>query len=408
MTNTTNIHDIKEKNLSVLFSYIYHNSPISRAKLAKKIKLSPPTVSALVDEMLEIDIIREVGTANTSTSGRRPMMLDINPEGGYIVIVELVKKGFILTLNNLLCQPVRSERVNLPDFNNLGNEAVNAIISVVESENIPTSRLLGIIISAPGVIDHAANRIITSLSLDINRENCFYDIIQSYFRKVPVILHKKASFCAYAEKWSGPMLEIKNMVYIIVGESGGVGAGLLLNGEVYNGGGNAGEIGHMSIDVNGYPCFCGNRGCLEKYVDVNTIYQRFIHAMLSGRKTSLSKHIGGDLNKINIDAISKCLEEGDPVALEIIDDVAQKFASGLNNIINTLNPELIVIGGIYPKLGSKMLESIREHVSSIWFSSGLENTEIRYRRREYDDIAFGGAMYFIDKIFNVNEYKNRK
>lgn len=391
---------IKETNLTLLFNLINRDGPISRAELAQKTKLSPTTVSTLSGELLYNEIVLETGIGISTSSGRKPIMLEVNPKGGYVATIEMLSDKFNLILYDLKCNEIAINKVDIKDYSDIGLKIVIAINELLNKNTISNDKLFGICIGIPGLIDYENNKVISSTVIDINEDNNFYLEIKESFSDITILIGNESSFFTYAEKEFGISGDIRNLIFIDINI--GIGAGIILDGKIFSGSyGQAGEIGHMSIDINGPKCKCGNRGCLEIMSNIPAIIQKVTVAIASGRKTLVNKYTNNDLSKIDIDIIRKALDEDDALICEIIKTKSMELAYGINNIANLFNPQVIVIGGEIIRLGNKFLESIKKAVLSIGLKPNIEKIDIRYSSIEKNSVNLGGAKYLLDNIFNA-------
>jgi glucokinase len=142
----------------------------------------------------------------------------------------------------------------------------------------------------------------------------------------------------------------------------GIGGGIVLNGVLHHGASDAaGELGHMTIDSTGRKCNCGNYGCLEAYASGPAIAARAIEG-LETDVPSLLPELAGDLNSITAETVYEAVVQGDPYATEVLHDTAKFLGVGLANIINILNPDLLVISGGVTKAGDHLFEPLRAEI----------------------------------------------
>ncbi len=391
---------IKEVNKELVFSHINCCGQISRAEIAKRTGLSPTTVSSLVDELIRSGFVIETGTKSNSSggSGRKPIMLEIDPKGGYVLSVEITENGFKCCLYDLTCREVMSGRSVLGDFTLLGRELADAMESICGKVPGSRDKLIGIIAGVPALIDTDSGRIISSTVIPVNPDSDFADNIREIYPDIPVIVENESFLCAYAEKEYGSGKLAKDLVFIDIGT--GIGAGIIIDGRIYTGAyGLAGEIGHMTVDVNGVKCKCGSRGCFEVTASVNAMIQKVIYGLMSGRETLVRNYIKNDINKLDIDAISHAAARNDRFILEIADEMARLVAYGINNIINIFNPQVVVIGGEMTKLGDVMLDRIREEAGKIGIAPNRNRTEIVFSVLSDKAATLGGARYILDRTF---------
>ncbi len=186
---------------------------------------------------------------------------------------------------------------------------------------------------------------------------------------LPVIIENDANCAAIAESKYGAGLRYNDFLFVIWGT--GVGGGVILGKKIYRGPhGGAGEVGHVSIDYNGPVCNCGNRGCIESYIGQRYLSQRTREILERDEKNDLPSKIvdlvGGDLSKIEPAIISEAAEDGDPTAIEILEEAGQLLGYALASILNVLDLRVVVIGGgisAVPRFVFKTIEnSLRSRV----------------------------------------------
>jgi glucokinase len=189
---------------------------------------------------------------------------------------------------------------------------------------------------------------------------------------VPAHIENDANAAALGERWAGAGAGIDDLIYITV--STGVGAGLILRGRLYHGvSGTAGEVGHMVIDPSGPPCPCGRRGCLEAISSGPSIAREARAAVLAGRQTSLA---GMDSEAIDAKTIADAARDGDAVAREIYARAAGALGAGVTNLVNLLNPAMVVIGGGVAEAGELIFAPVRRIVKQEAFERPAAAVEI--------------------------------
>lgn len=434
---SANLQLVKQANKTLLFNLIYKLGPVSRARLAEITKLSPTTVSTLVAEMLEQNLVNETGIGIISTSGRKPIMLKINPNGGYIISLEMMERAFTCYLFNLECEIISKFSTDLDSYINISEKINKVILQILKDKMIPEERLFGIAISIPALIDKEAQKVIastiipinpsykrtdangiseTKTAIDTNTKSVadtytdmdsgitagfdFIPSIKKRFSSIPVILENTSSFYAYAEKEFGQFKNIDHLIFIDIGT--GIGAGIIIDGKLFGGSaGLSGEIGHMCIDISGPKCKCGSKGCFEVMAGIPAIKNEIMLALMSGRHTIIKDVIQGDLNRISIDSIVYALEQKDPLICEIIDGTSKKLAIGINNVINIFNPQAIVIGGEITKLGDNLLDLIKGYLKEIELWPQAKKTIISFTNLRNGSVNLGGAKYLLDQLLQT-------
>ena len=162
----------------------------------------------------------------------------------------------------------------------------------------------------------------------------------------PVYFNNDANACALAEMYFGSHKGKRNLVYLTF--STGMGGGIIVNGELVQGATDTGgEVGHQVLDPNGPVCGCGQRGCWEAYVGGRMVAERLKARLRDGRvKTRILEMAGGDVEKITMRLLEDAVREKDPVALEEWDQLLERLAQGLGNLIMVLNPDVVVLGTV--------------------------------------------------------------
>ena len=382
---------IKESNLKTLFSLIYQKGPISRTELAAMTELSPTTVFSLVDELIQSGIVISRDIGNTRNIGRKPLMLEINQNGGYFAAFSWERKSFKYLLYDLKCNIVEQHIFDASDTHNIA-VIVNESMNNYTFRKIEKSKLLAICISIPAVIETGGSKkTFSSTVLGIKEDDSSILELSELFPSVPIVIGNQSIFCAYAEKEFGNLKNSKNLFYINIDE--GVGAGIVFNGKIYEGSsGMAGEFGHMSIDINGTQCDCGNRGCLEQYVSISAIMDRFSqYALDRGQKPAS-----------NINELAVAYSNNEPAAVESVQETIKILAYGLCNVINLLNFDNVVLGGKIQKLGQPFLNELNKSIQGRGVKKILKRCNITLSSLDNNASCLGAVKCFIDTIFKIS------
>ena len=383
---------IKEINIRRVFKLVSNYDGISRAELANQTGLSPTTISSLAEELIREGLLKEDGTADLLTSGRKPIMLKVNSLGGCIVAVDLQENGYYIGLFDLKCKLLTENFIKLVDYGEIGVSLVSNVFKIVEQNKYESECLMGICVGAPGIIDQKKGLIVSSTILPIDSNNMFLVQLINAFPNSKIELVNESSLSAYNEIQHGKSTQgINNLIYIDIHT--GIGAGIIINGSIYEGSNAlAGEFGHISIDLNGQLCKCGSRGCLETLASIPALV-----AEVEG-DTGFSAEItkaGTVDDKFKI--IAEEYRENGGFNKEI-NAMARYIAYGINNTINLLNPGAVVIGGKAVALGKKFLKEIIRTLGIIGLYS---NKETRILLSEFDDnpVIAGGAQHIFNILF---------
>nr|WGD59843.1 ROK family protein [Bacillus velezensis] len=345
---------VKKVNQKLLLNEILKNSPISRAKLSEMTGLNKSTVSSQVNTLMKENLVFEIGQGQSS-GGRRPVMLVFNKKAGYSVGIDVgvdYINGILTDLEGTIVLDQHHHlECNSPEITkDILIEMIHHFIA-----NMPQSPygLIGIGICVPGLIDK--NQKIVFAPNSNWRDIDLKSFIQKKFN-VPVFIENEANAGAYGEKVFGAAKNHDNMIYASIGT--GIGIGVIINNDLYRGvSGFSGEMGHMTIDFNGLKCSCGNRGCWELYAS-----EKALLTSLQTKEKKVSTQDIIDLAHLN-----------DIGTLHALQNFGFYLGIGLTNILNTFNPQAIILRNSIIESHPIVLHSIKSEVSSRVYSQ-LDNS----------------------------------
>ncbi|MFJ9833958.1 ROK family protein [Streptomyces sp. NPDC101169] len=383
--------DIRTANRYEVLRRIIAGSPTSRQELAAATGLSLATVATLVGELLDLRMITEVGFED-SAGGRPRGLVAVDASGGALVGVDIAEtyvhvELFDLALNVLArteeeldAGERRPERV--------AGRVAAAVGSVVARAGAGSDRVLGVGVSMPGQIDRDGGVVEYAANWD------WYDVplLGLLAERIPhpLYLDNPLRACTAAELWFGAARGRGDVVVVNLGT--GVGAGLALGGGLHRGASNsAGEWGHTTLVLDGRPCHCGGHGCVETYVGAPGIMRNLRE--LSPRSPLL--HPGDQT--ATIDALGAAAVADDPVALEAVRDTARYLGAGISDLINLLNPEVVVLSSwVAARLGAPLLDEVRAAVARRALRRPLAATEIVLSPIPTDPVSLGAATFALE------------
>ena len=254
------------------------------------------------------------------------------------------------------------------------NRIFSAIDHLLSLRNIAPSQLDSISIAAAGAINYEKGLITSSPNLPGWYDIPLREIIEEKYR-VSTFLINDASAAALGEHQFGAGKGVNNLILLTMGT--GIGGGIIVNGKLYSGvSGCAGELGHMTIDVNGPRCRCGNIGCLEMLASGTAVAEEAIRRIRQGGKSSLSGIVEGKIENITAEEVEMAARGGDSLALEVILKAATYLGVGMVNLVNIFNPEMIIVGGGMSKMGDLLLEPARQIVRERAFQLAAQAVRI--------------------------------
>lgn len=284
-----------------------------------------------------------------------------------------------------------SAQVRVPMVSNSSaEEGLDAVLSAI-AQVIPrgTDGVRGIGICAPGPLDPKSGVILNPPNVPCWRNFPLAESVQKR-HSVPVKVDNDANAAALAETRWGAARGYRNVFYATIGT--GIGTGIVFDGEIYHGRtGSAGEGGHVSIDYHGPICACGKPGCIEILASGTAVAQLARQELAAGAKSSMLELAGGDLAAVTGEIVRKASESGDPLAAKILGETTEMLALWLSNIIDLLDPEVIVIGGGAAALYRPFFGKLRERIPQYTVNPRANEIPIFSARYGADSGVAGGA-----------------
>jgi glucokinase len=231
----------------------------------------------------------------------------------------------------------------------------------------------GIGIGSPGPLNRQTGTIINTPNLGW-RNFPLRDLISNAVG-LPAALDNDANCATYGEWWLGAGKSVDTLVGFTLGT--GIGGGIVLNGEIFHGASDAaGEMGHMTLDSTGRKCKCGNYGCLEAYASGPAIALRAVEGIEAGAETVLPDLVNGRLEDLTAATVYEGAVLGDAYANEVMKETAKFLGTGIANIVNILNPEMVVVAGGVTRAGDQLFVPLRAEVRRRAFKSAEEACQI--------------------------------
>jgi len=375
---------IRSINRSILLNAIKLQGAISRADLAHLTGLSPATVTAITGELITSGLVFEKETGD-SNGGRPPILLALNPRGGFVVGVKLMENHAVGALTDLNATVLVKDTIDLPDenLNAVIDKLVTLVNHLIRQSDIRMQQLLGVGIGLAGVVD-SAHGILRQSPFFGWKNTPLRDLLQTRLR-VPIYIDNDVNTLTLGEKWFGNGLPVDNFVVVTIGR--GIGMGMVINGEIYRGkSGGAGEFGHIVVDPAGPLCDCGKRGCLESFISDR--------ALVTAARKLVSKDVA------DFDDLIARAQAGNQAAINILAEAGTMLGREIANLVNMLDPKLILIGGEGVRVGEYFFTALRQSFHDNVMPGLAEDTEIRVVPWGDDVWARGAASVVIGEIFN--------
>lgn len=366
---------IREINSSLVLGEL-RGGLVSRTELAKRTGLSLPTVSEIVGELIGTGVVEERETAS-SGGGRRPVLLGLKPDAGYVIGIKVTETRVIAVLTDLNAGIV--ERATATIAQDDVATVVRTVTAVVKKLKAKASPVYGVGVGLAGVIDRASGLVRHATYSD------WHDVdLAGLLTKrtgLPVVVDNDVNTLVANEQWFGAGRGVADVAVVSIGR--GVGLGMVLDGRLYRGaGGGAGEFGHTKVVADGPLCDCGGRGCLEALIGEPAILAA------TGSST--------------IEQAVERARGGEQAVKQVFDQVGRTLGTAVGNLVNLLNPKLIVLAGEGTRASDLFLPGFDEALHHAVFD-GLQR-ELEVVVDDWDDEAWaqGAAGLFLGELFQPN------
>ena len=353
-------HNVRNFNKHAAVDLIrFAGKGLSRTDLAEEMGITRAAVTIIINDLIAHGIIIETESRTTS-SGRPPVVLEINPDHGLVAAIDMGAMHLSAALSDFSARIL--EEVEIPFRIADGPEkcleqADRTLRELLAKRGLTPADLCGIGIGVPGpVITEQGTVMAPPIMPGWDRFPIRTSLEENW--KTSITLNNDAELGALGEWAYGAGRGERNLAFIKVGS--GIGAGLMINGQIYGGTtGSAGEIGHLTVDENGPLCACGNHGCLEAFAGGHAIAAQAQSLVASGKRTLLSEK---EIQFLTAQDVAEAARRGDLPAQEIIKRSGSYIGIAIAGLINLINPSTVVIGGGVAQVGDLLTASIRQAV----------------------------------------------
>lgn len=350
---------IREVNRSIILDLVRRSGRISRSELARRSKLTKPTVSTIIDEFLTTGVVREVGLGESLSGGGRPArLLEFDDTSAAYLGIHFGVRSTLVALADARgnIRVVRGRPSLRQDPERSARMVRSLVVEALQAAKTPRARVTAAGATVPGLVDHDSG--VCALAPNLGWKDVpLREVLEDELR-IPVVVHNITQASAFAEGRIGAARGKHSYVWVYAGS--GIGSGIVIDGQIFHGQrGFSGEIGHCPVADDGPLCGCGRRGCLETVASTMALVKAANAAIANKEPTILGK--GG--SDIDMTTIASAAMKGDAVAKRILDRASEHLGRGLSYLLNILNPEMIVLGGPIVQAGESLLREVRASVA---------------------------------------------
>lgn len=367
-----NNEDIKKRNRGLILQLIATGEAKTRKDLTKKSGLTKMSVSNIVEEFLEKELLHEGGIEYQEMQGRNPAMLEISKKTPKIIGILINREYLAATLCDFQLHVYKEQRIEINQ--DIETKFLSWIFSLVDNMMIG-EKVLGIGVASIGPLDVKRGLILNPPRFHGIKNIPIKEILQEKYG-LPVFVDHQYNSAARAEKLFGYGKNVSSFIW--VGITNGIGAGIYVDGKLLsNAGGLGSELGHMSIDYQGIPCECGNRGCVEKYAGINVICEKAQNV----------------LHK-KMDFLQCCSMYQESEMDIILSDAVDKLCICLVGVVNLVNPEVIFMGHESVALPDCYIERMEKNIN-------LHKLSTEYNFVKVMKATFGKEQQLLGAVCNV-------
>ena len=375
---------------------------LSRSELAQMMGYSRASMTSFMNDLMEPGIIKEVGEG-ASQGGRRPLILSINGDYGFIAGYDIGATSIDLALANFRGDILEhfSEPADVRnDAEVVLGRCAEVVQQMLERQDGTPGQVVAVGVGVPGPVEFAKGILIAPPLMPTWENFPIKKYVSQTFPNATVVVDNDVNIMALGELYGGGGKGLNNFIWVKIGT--GIGSGIIANGEIYRGAsGVAGNIGHIEADHNGTICHCGNPGCLEAMAAGPPIAQRGKEAADAGNSPFLAMRLEENKGKISALDVGDAAASGDTAAIEIIRDSGRLIGLVLAGLVEFFNPEVIYIGGGVSKIGFTLLSSIRQAV--LRRANPLSTRDLHVEYSQLGDMAgvVGAVVLTFPHIFAV-------
>ncbi len=381
---------------------IRRHGSISRAEVSNVTGWSKAKASQEIRNLVDKGYLVEMGEG-VSQGGRRPQIIRINDQLGYIVGIDIGATSLEIALSDVagkICNR-HSEPADVrikPEL--LLDRCIMIIKELMTEQGKSIDLILGIGIGVPGPVNFARGVLVAPPLMPGWENFLIRDYFKQAFPSTFVVVDNDVNIMALGEQRSGDGANIDHFIYIKIGT--GIGAGIISNGKIHRGSdGCAGDIGHICVNKQGPLCSCGNTGCLEAMAAGPAVTSKAMQAAQNGTSPVLSRMLKSNGGILSPEDVNAACREGDQVALDIIRESGQMVGDVLASLVNFFNPSHIFISGGIANFGNHLLVSIRRAILKRSLPLATKNLSITFSRMGSDAGITGAVALALDYLFVI-------
>jgi N-acetylglucosamine repressor len=395
----------RERDKSVLLDLVRRFGPISRVGIHDITQLRPGTISTLVRELLRERTLVEAGTSD-NPMGRKQVLLRLNENLGSVAAVEFDAESVVAAVFSLgaRMKQVVVEPTDLEHgIDGVVDQLLRCMDTAIAKAGVDRRALVGVGVADPGLIDSRQGISLASSTIEFWHSVPLQKIFEKHFG-IPLLLESKTRARTVAERMQGAGEMAEDMIYVDYGT--GIGMGVISEGKLLRGRGEcAGEFGHTHVMEGGPPCRCGSFGCLEAIVGAPAIAAQARSAVMKGGNSAVLELAGGDAAGITAWHVIEAARGGDKMCAVILEEVERYLGLGLANVVNLLNPSLVILDRRMAAGDAAFLKQTARIVRRQALEQSTCDLQFRYSQLGAEAGVLGVALLVIERHFEIPTLK---
>lgn len=394
----------KEKRNIEILEILRRRGPISRPEIAKEMGINVVTISSYIDDFIKHKLAYEK-ELDVSEGGRRPVLLDLNPQGAYVIGVGLNLMNMVGILADLKGNIITKTQISRPrpSVKDIAECLLEIIREILRRSKDYTPNIKGIGAGVAGLINKEDGSIHFPQKMDHYYTYASVDLpLKTLIEKefdLPALIANDATCACFGEHWLGLERGFKNVLYMF----SGVGCGIMINGELYTG--NKGFAGEVSIynykEQDTFNCAMA-KGCFLKRWEIDLGIIDDVKFMLGRDDEAAGKFLkltGANSGNIDLKSVFAAARAGNNTARSALDMAAKRLGIKIAYLVNLLNPEVVVIGGGLEEAGEEFLNNLNQAIKEWAFREVTEDLRVVYSQLRENAVALGAASLVTQKIF---------
>ncbi len=395
-----NLKGINHKNNIIkrnIIAYMAINGESTLSELTRELHISVPTMTKLVQELVDDSIVNDLGKVETP-GGRRPNVFGLANSAIYFAGINVARDHMVYVITDLQNNIILEHTDNsfeLVDRPQCLERICQNIENFIATSGVDREKILGVGVSIVGRVNPETGR---SYKYFTSSEESLTDIISARIG-IRVMLENDTRARCYAEYTTGKAKNESNVLYLHMGR--GVAIGIVIDGKLYYGkNGFAGEFGHIPFFDNEIICACGKKGCLETEVSGIALENKIVDLIERGVNTHLREMYDRG-ESIHINDIINAARNDDNLSIELIEEAGEKVGKAVAFLINTFNPETVIVGGNLAQAGEYLMLPLKSSTNKYSLNLVYKDTKFRVSKMTDSANAWGVAMLIRNRIIGL-------